>query len=128
VRFDRARFVSVEDGFNIKRPALAPRAVDDERGRALDPSSQSGFGLCDMSDVLLTPYPATTPPLLAKFLRLRAGEEITAQLRASGEIYYVLCGRRSSEQAGGETIGWSRSYSSVRRSTLRRVGWPSQIS
>jgi gentisate 1,2-dioxygenase len=105
---DRARFVSVEDGFNIKRPALTPRAFDDERGRALDPSSQSGFVLCDMSDALLTPYPATTPLLLAKFLRLRASEEITAQLRASGEIYYVLCGRGSTEQAGSETVRWSK--------------------
>jgi gentisate 1,2-dioxygenase len=104
---DRARFVSVEDGFNIKRPVLEPRTFDAERDHALDPSAPSGFILLDMRDVLLTPYPATTPLLLAKFLRLRAGEEITAKLRASSEIYYVLRGRGSTEQAGGERIEWS---------------------
>lgn len=103
---ERARFVSVEDGFNIKRPMLKPRTFDAERNRALDPSGPSGFVLLDMRDVLLTPYPATTPLLLAKFLRLRAGEEIAAKLRASGEIYCVLRGRGSSEQACGETIDW----------------------
>jgi gentisate 1,2-dioxygenase len=105
---DRARFVSIEDGFNIKRAALTPRAFDDERDRALDPSSPNGFIPCDMSDVLLTPYPATTPLLLAKFLRVGAGDEITARLRASGEIYYVLRGRGWTGQAGGEAVAWSK--------------------
>jgi gentisate 1,2-dioxygenase len=105
---DRARFVSVEDGFNIKRPPLEPRAFNEERDRALDPSGATGMIPCDMSDVLMTPHPATTPLLLAKFLHLRAGEDITARLRASGEIYYVLRGRGWTSQAGGETVAWGK--------------------
>jgi gentisate 1,2-dioxygenase len=102
----RARFASVEDGFNIQRPALEPRAFDAERDRALDPSTPSGAILLDMRDTLMTPYAATTPLLLAKFLRIRAGEEIRVRLKASAEIYYVLQGRGSSEQTGGEMLGW----------------------
>jgi gentisate 1,2-dioxygenase len=103
---DRARFISVEDGFNIKRPTLTAHAFDAERDRALDPSGPSEAIPLDMSDVLMTPYPATTPLLLAKFYRLRAGGEIAATLRASGEIYYVLRGRGVTEQARGEAVAW----------------------
>jgi hypothetical protein len=87
---NRARFASVEDGFNIQRPPLEPRAFDAERDRALDPSTPSGAILLDMRDTLMTLYPATTPLLLAKFPRIRAGEEIRVRLKASAEIYYVL--------------------------------------
>ena len=105
---DRARFISVEDGFNIKRPALEPRAFNRERDRALDPSCVTGVIPCDMSDVLMTPYPATTPLLLAKFLSLRAGEDITTRLRASGEIYHVLRGRGWTSQVDGEMVAWGK--------------------
>lgn len=102
----RARFISVEDGFNIKRPTLMPHAFDAERDRALDPSGPSQAIPLDMSGVLMTPYQATTPLLLAKFYRLRAGDELVATLRASGEIYYVLRGHGVTEQALGAAVAW----------------------
>lgn len=105
---DRARFIAVEDGFNIKRPPLEPRAFGAERDRALDASCASGVIPCDMSEVLSTPYPATTPLLLAKFVRLRERDEIATRLRASGEIYYVLRGRGWTGQVGGETVEWGK--------------------
>lgn len=102
----RARFISVEEGFNIKRPVLAPRSFAAERAQALDPKTPTGVILLDSSDILRTPFPATTPLLLAKFLKLKAGEEWRQQLRASGEIYYVVRGEGRSEQEGGEGIVW----------------------
>jgi hypothetical protein len=104
---DRARFISSEEGFNIKRPSLTPRAFDAERDRALDPSGPSEVIPLDIGGVLMTPYPATTPLLLAKFYRLRVGQVIAVRLHASGEIYCVLRGRGVTEQAGGETVTWN---------------------
>ncbi len=88
----RARFLSVEEGFNIERPALEPRSFEEERARALDPAEPSGFIPLDQSDVLQTPFPATTPLLLAAFLRIRAGDQFAMRSMASGEIYHVVRG------------------------------------
>jgi hypothetical protein len=95
---NRARFASVEDGFNIQRPPLEPRAFDAERDRALDPSTPSGAILLDMRDTLMTLYPATTPLLLAKFLRIRAGEEIRVRLRRARR--FTMCCRPDYQECG----------------------------
>lgn len=97
-----ARFMSVEEGFNIKRPELAPCSFDAERDRALSTQEPSGFILLDRSDVLRTPFPATSPLLLAKFVRIRAGGTLNARLTASGEIYYVIRGRGRTTQNGAK--------------------------
>lgn len=101
----RARFISVEEGFNIKRPELAPTSFDAERDRALSPEEPTGFILLDKSEVLGTSFPATSPLLLAKFLRIREGEAVEAQLKASGEIYHVVCGQGRTSQ-NGATLNW----------------------
>lgn len=101
----RARFISVEEGFNIKRPELEPCSFDAERDRALSSQEPSGFILLDKSDVLLTSYPATSPMLLAKFMRVREGDTLESRLQASGEIYYVIRGHGRTTQ-DGTTLNW----------------------
>lgn len=101
----RARFISVEEGFNIKRPELAPCSFDAERDRALSSQEPSGFILLDKSDLLLTPLPATSPLLLAKFLRIREGDSVETALKASGEIYYVIRGQGETVQ-NGAAFAW----------------------
>jgi gentisate 1,2-dioxygenase len=103
----RARFISVEEGFNIKRPPPKPHAFDAERDRALDPATPSGIIELDMSATLLTPYAATTPLLLAKYIRVRDGQHIDAKFHASAEIYYVIQGTGLSSQNNGTTLGWN---------------------
>lgn len=88
----RARFISVEKGFNIARPELAPCSFDAERDRALSSTETSRYILLDKSDALLTPYPATCPLLLAKFVLIREGDPLASQFNSSGEIYYVIRG------------------------------------
>lgn len=102
----RARFIPVEDGFNIKRPILHPASFNAERDRALDAATPTGWILLDRSETLLTPYPATTPLLLAKYGRIRAGESLRGRLSASGEIYYVVSGRGTTSREG-VTIDWA---------------------
>jgi gentisate 1,2-dioxygenase len=93
----RARFLPVEEGFNISRPALEACSFDSELSSAFDRDAASGFTLLDKSNMLSTPFPATSPLLLAKFLRLNRGDCLFAQANASGEIYYVVCGSGHTE-------------------------------
>ncbi|GDY13269.1 hypothetical protein LBMAG53_21470 [Planctomycetota bacterium] len=60
----------------------------------------------DLSDRLGCPWPATTPGLLAGFLRINAGETIAAQSEATSHLYYVIRGSGRSRYAGGE-IAWA---------------------
>jgi gentisate 1,2-dioxygenase len=103
---NRARCISVEQGFNIKRPELAPCRFDAERELAFDSQADSGVILLDKRDVLQTPFPATSPLLLAKFLRIRAGTQLGTMLNASGEIYYVMQGTGRTTQRG-QVLNWA---------------------
>lgn len=101
----RARFISVEEGFNIERPELVPCSFDAERDRALSPREPSGVIPLDKRDVLLTAFPATSPLLLAKFIRIRARDTLKARFKASGEVYYVIRGQGSTTQ-NSATLNW----------------------
>lgn len=101
----RARFLSVEEGFDIARPALEPRSFEEECARAVDPDQPSGFIALDQSAVLQTPFPATTPLMLAGFLRIWPGDHVSTRSMASGEIYYVVRGAGSTHW-DGETLPW----------------------
>jgi mannose-6-phosphate isomerase-like protein (cupin superfamily) len=102
---ERVRYVSVEDGFNLKRPDLRPCIFMDERRRAFDPNAPTGFIPLDRGGVLETGFPATLPLVLARYLRIRAEESLTVRLKASGEIYVVLSGRGRTEREEG-VVEW----------------------
>ena len=103
---ERARFVPVEQGFNIKRPAIEPQAFIAEMTRAFAADTPTGFVPLDLSPVLGTGYAATTPFMLARYARIRAGETLACMLPASGEIWAVLSGS-GRVRRGDETIAWS---------------------
>ncbi|CAN5896891.1 hypothetical protein BH11PSE3_BH11PSE3_00260 [soil metagenome] len=90
---DRARYVPVENGFNIKRPPLAPRAFVAEMHRAFAPDAPTGLTALDLSVALGTDYPAPTPFMLARYARLRKGQRLSHTFRASGEMWAVLRGK-----------------------------------
>ena len=46
----------------------------------------------DMSDQLKCPYPATSPALLANFVRIKASEEIFTTANATSMLFYVIRG------------------------------------
>lgn len=77
-----------------------------EFSAALYASGETRIVPLDLSADLRCPYPATTPGLLASFVRINAGEQITTSPRATGEFYYVIRGRGRSSTADG-AISWN---------------------
>ena len=58
-----------------------------------------------IQDKLKTNYPATTPHLLARYIRVAAGETQCLNLTTAGEIYYLLQGAGSIAK-GEDLINW----------------------
>jgi gentisate 1,2-dioxygenase len=102
---DRACYYDPDNFFMFKWPDVPRRQFLTERDRAFSPDSPTGEVLLDSSDALQTDYPATTPLLLARYLRIRATEKFSHTRRASAELYYVLEGRGQSRGCG-ESIQW----------------------
>jgi gentisate 1,2-dioxygenase len=105
IHAERARYIPVEQGFNIERPVLAPQAFSDEMRRAFAHDTPTGFVPLDLSRILGTSYPATTPFMLARYARLRRGERLACTLAASGEIWAVLRGAGTLVR-DDETLRW----------------------
>ena len=99
----RARFHTAENGFTFSWPPVPARQFLAERDRAFDPSTPSGAIPLDASETLGIAYVATTPVLLASYVKIRAGERLTTAFAGSGAIYYVMSGsgivRAGSESA-----------------------------
>lgn len=101
----RARYYSSADGFNIKRPAVPAHVFTAERDRALDPAAPTGLIPLDLSGPLGLEFPATTPLILSRYARIRAGESLRTAFVASGELYYVLEGEGETAW-GDEGLAW----------------------
>jgi hypothetical protein len=117
----RARFFNSGNAFNVQLPKVPDMAFADEPARALDPETPTGMILCDISDQLECPFPATSPLVLAGYARIRAGERLTTDPRASGVIGYVIQGRgttRSRLRSHGCLAIWS---GTTRTSSSRRM-------
>jgi gentisate 1,2-dioxygenase len=89
---ERARYVPVEKGFNIKRAPVEPHAFVREMMRAFADDAVTGFVPLDLSETLGTAYVATTPFMLTRYARVRKGESLACAFAASGEIWVVLRG------------------------------------
>src|SRR5512145_1959648 len=103
----RARYLSSLDGFNVKQQAIPAHVFRAERDRALDPAAPTGLVPLDLSGGLQLDGPATTPLILARYARIRAGDTLETRFAASTELYYVIRGagtRRLGD--GGEAITW----------------------
>ena len=59
----------------------------------------------DLSDVLATPYPATGPSLLARFVCIAAGEDVDLAPDATSVLFYCLRGQGSTEVQGPARTG-----------------------
>jgi gentisate 1,2-dioxygenase len=101
-----ARYLTSLDGFNIKRPAIPAHVFRAERDRALAPGAPTGVVLLDLSAVLGLAYPATTPFILSRYLRIRAGEALSTAFRASTELYHVIRGSGRTAAGAGVSLTW----------------------
>jgi gentisate 1,2-dioxygenase len=87
-----ARYLTSLDGFNIKRPAVPAHVFRAERDRAVGADTPTGLVPLDLSAVLGLPYPATTPLILSRYARIRAGAALETAFRASSALYHVIRG------------------------------------
>jgi gentisate 1,2-dioxygenase len=94
------------EAFDRDLADVPPHLFVEEQQRALDPSTPTSLIPMDLSSALGTTYLATTPAMLARYLVVRAGDELTHDFAATGEVYYVARGSgRSSSSAA--SIAWS---------------------
>lgn len=101
----RARFFNSGNAFNIILPEVPNAVFADEPRRALDPATPTGVINCDASQDMQCAFPATSPFLLARYVRVNAGDHLSLTSTATGVVHYVIEGKGSTD-AGGETIAW----------------------
>ena len=70
-------------------------------------SGESRIVPLDISSDLRCPSPATTPGLLASFVRINPGDRLKTEPCATGEFYYVIRGRGRTEFGSG-TLEWKQ--------------------
>jgi gentisate 1,2-dioxygenase len=102
----RGRFFNTGNGFNVQLPPVPDQIFTREPVIALDPATPTGLIACDISAELESRFPATTPLVLARYARIRAGENLTTDFVASGIIAYVIAGSGRTSCAG-QDIAWS---------------------
>jgi gentisate 1,2-dioxygenase len=103
-----ARYLTSLDGFNVKRPPVPPHVFRAERDEACAPATATGLVPLDLSTALGLDYPATTPLILSRYARIRAGDALTTAFRASAELYHVLRGTGSTTRGepGAAPLAW----------------------
>ena len=103
---DNARYLTSLDGFNIKRPAIPAHVFRAERDRVLAPDAPTGLVPLDLSATLGLGYPATTPFILSRYARIRAGDTLPTAFRASTELYHVIRGSGTTKAGDGGSLPW----------------------
>ncbi len=98
-------FAPTKNAFNAKLPKVPAHVFLAERDRALDPATGTALIDLDLGPRLETGFPATTPNLMARYLRRREGDDVSFDLKASGEAYYVIAGAGAAVK-GGDRIDW----------------------
>ena len=103
----RARFFDPSNAFAMEYPAVPPHTFVEERDRALDPATETTLIPLDLSATLELPFAATSPLVLAAYARIRAGESLRHEPRATTALFYVIEGSGESMR-GGDHIAWSQ--------------------
>ncbi|OZI42937.1 cupin domain-containing protein [Bordetella genomosp. 4] len=98
----RARYFNSANAFNISLPEVPAGIFSEPIAQALQDDAATGYVDCDQSAALATPYPATTPFMLARYARINAGETLEADFAASGSIWYVMHGSMQVVKLDGE--------------------------
>src|SRR4051794_39344902 len=102
----RGRFFNTGNAFNVQLPPVPDHLFTEEPAKALDPATPTGLIPCDISDILACDFPATSPFVLARYARIRAGETLETDFAASGVIAYAMIGSGTTEGAGAR-MAWN---------------------
>lgn len=85
-----------------------PRVPAEQFGPELYSGGATRIVPLDLSEPLgITSGAATSPGLLAHFVRIRAGEKIHTEVNATSQLYYVI-GGRGFAVVGGSLIKWTK--------------------
>lgn len=103
---ERSRFFSVDNAFNVKLADIPPHIFEAERDAAMAADGASEEIHCNLGGLVGSAGPATSPLMLASYIRLSAAQPLTVRYRASTEIYCVLKGSGST-RLRNECIQWS---------------------
>ena len=101
----RAVYLTPSNGFGTQLPKVPAHIFVAERDQAFNPSTGTAIINLDLSNKLKTEYPATTPNLLARYVRVKAGEAQCLNLTSAGEVYYLLEGLGRIAK-GEDLINW----------------------
>ncbi|HEX5078969.1 MAG TPA: hypothetical protein VFV80_07420 [Geminicoccaceae bacterium] len=96
---ERARYFDSGNAFALDYPPVPCHQFLAERDRALDPATGTAIIPLDLSGRMQIEFPATTPLILTRYLRVRAGERLSTRLKASAELYYVIEGAGETTRA-----------------------------
>lgn len=86
-------------------PPVPTWVFEKERSQAFSPDTPTSLIPLDISDLLCINSPATTPSILACYLRVHRQEQLTTHFRAGIEFYYVIHGEGRTSW-GEEEISW----------------------
>ncbi len=103
---DRARWFDSSTAFNITHPPVPCHQFTAESARAFDPGTGTAAIALDQGPAMGLDFPATTPLVLAHYLRIAAGERLPFESAASAELYFVIQGAGRSRK-GQDAISWS---------------------
>ena len=101
----RARYFDSGNAFNLVYPDVPAASFVAERDAALDSATGSTLIRCDQSAALGLPFPATSPLVLASYARLRNGQPLRFDARATVVLAYVIEGAGRAVQ-GADEIAW----------------------
>src|ERR1700730_15098132 len=101
-----ARYSNTGSAFTLQLPRVPDESCTAEPAKALHQDTPTGLVACDRSKELGCAFPATTPLVLARYARIRAGESLETNFAASGVISYVIVGSGSTV-CGSERIEWN---------------------
>ena len=105
---DDARYFEYSKAANPIGSGHTPRVPIRSFGRDLYTDGPSRIIPLDLSGELgITTGPATSPALVANFVRLRAGEQIVTSPNATSQLYYVITGRGFSA-VNGRLVRWEK--------------------
>ncbi len=98
----RARFFNSANAFNIHLPPVVAAGFEAAARGALAPQAPTGMWACDQSAALGCAMPATSPLMLARYLRIAPGDTLPTGFAASGSIWYVIAGAGSTRWKTGD--------------------------
>lgn len=103
----RARYFNTGNAFDVRLSAVPDQIFVAEPAQALHPDSPTGLFTCDNSAALGCQFPATSPLVLARYARIRAGEALSTDFIASSIIVYVIAGQGTTVSGNADDISWA---------------------